>query len=343
MKAIFFKQHGTLDVLEYGDIPEPELETGEALIKVNAVALNHLDIWVTLGWKGLVLPFPHCSGSDVVGEFVFAKGACQFSRGDKVIINPGIVTGKDKWTVCGQESISPYYRILGEHRKGGLAEYMSVPVKNVYRLQNSWSSEEIAASILVGTTAWRMLKIRACALKNETLLIVGAGGGMNVMTLLLAKSLGLTAIVLAGDSRKEKKVFKLGADYVINYRTTPDWHKEVLKITKGEGADIVFDAVGEKTFHQSILSAARGGRIITVGSTSGYKLMIDNRYVFSKQLSILGSTMGSTQDFIDSQEFTAKHINLKLLLDSVEPFSEGIKMLKRLQSGEHFGKIVLTL
>ncbi len=342
MKAIFFEHHGEIDALKYADLPRPEPKPGEALIKVRAVALNHLDIWVRRGWQGLYLEMPHITGSDVAGEIVAINSPTStWTLGTRVIVNPGILTSDDEWTRKGEDSLSPGYRILGEQLRGGLAEYVCVPLSNLFRLPDAVSFEEGAAPLLVGVTCWRMLFKRARIRAGETLLVVGAGGGVNSLSILLARAAGATVLALTSGSAKMEKALSLGASQVIDYTTHPDWHTEVLKLTKGRGVDVVVDNVGAKTFGKSLRAAARGGRIVTVGNTKGYEISFDNRLLFTKQVSLIGSTMGSRQDFIEVMEFLWQR-NIKIPIDTVAPLSEGIKMIKRLEDGNQFGKIVLV-
>jgi NADPH:quinone reductase-like Zn-dependent oxidoreductase len=347
MKAVYFKQHGTADVLQYGDLPQPQPKTGEALIRVKAVALNHLDIWIRRGWRGLSLTMPHVTGADITGEVVSINldGAQTFTGcavGTRVMINPGIVTAEDEWTRSGQDSVSPGYKIIGEHLPGGLAEYVCVPIENLFPLPDRISFEEGAAPLLVGPTCWRMLFTRAQLCAGESVLVVGAGGGVNALSILLAKAAGATVIALtAGKEKCTKAITLLGADHVIDYATHPDWATEVLRLTEKRGVDVVVDNVGAPTMPQSLKSVARGGRIVTVGNTKGCNLSIDNRYLFTKQISLLGSTMGSRQDFIDAMEFIFSR-GIKIPIDTVAPLSDGIRQLKRVEDGEHFGKIVLV-
>ncbi len=339
MKAIFFEQHGGPEVLKFGELPQPEPKTGEALIKVKAVALNHLDIWVRRGWHGLSLQMPHIGGSDIVGEIVAASGG-DWHAGTKVVVNPGFNLGSDEWTRRGQDSLSPGYRILGEHVPGGLAEFVTVPVANVFKKPDELSDEVACAGLLVGTTVWRMLFTRAQLRAGETVLVVGAGGGVNSLSIQFAKAAGATVYVLGGGKDKLTKARELGADEVIDYQKHDNWPAEVLRVTRGRGVDVVVDNVGAPTLAKSIRAAARGGRIVTVGNTKGFEIEIDNRLIFTKQLSLLGSTMGSAQDFIDAQAFILSH-KIKTAVDRVEPLSKGIEMLQLLESGSQFGKIVL--
>lgn len=341
MKAIFFEKHGEIEALKYADLPQPQPKIGEALIRVKAVALNHLDIWVRKGWPGLHLEMPHIGGADVAGEIVSINApGTTWTPGTRVIINPGILTSDDEWTRKGEDSLSPGYRILGEQIPGGFAEYVCVPAANLFRLPDAVSFEEGAAPLLVGVTSWRMLFKRALLRAGESVLVVGAGGGVNSLSILLAKAAGASVIALAGGSEKIEKAYALGASSVIDYTTHPDWHTEVLKLTKGRGVDIVVDNVGSKTMAKSLRSVARGGRIVTVGNTKGFEISFDNRLLFTKQVSLVGSTMGSRQDFIEAMEFIFQN-KIRIPIDTVAPLSEGIRMIKRLEDGQHFGKIIL--
>lgn len=340
MKAIYFENHGDENVLRYGDLPDPIPAKGEALIKVLAVSLNHLDIWVRRGWAGLSLSMPHVGGSDIVGEVVEVNGMSPVATGSRVKIDPALVTVQDEWVRRGNHSVSPGYKILGEHRSGGMAELVCVPVENVHPAEADIEDAPLAASLLVGTTCWRMIFVQGALRAGQSALIVGAGGGVNSLAIKLAAHAGATVIALTSTREKEEKAADLGAHHVVNYRDQPEWHKEILRLTRGRGVDLVVDNVGAATFEKSLKSVTRGGRIVTVGNTSGYNITFDNRLLFSKQISLIGSTMGSAQDFHSSQHFI---YNKKLYppVDTVAPLSEGIEMIKRLERGEQFGKIVL--
>ena len=342
MKAIFFEQHGEIDVLKYADLPQPQPQAGEALVRVRAASLNHLDVWVRRGWPGLRLAMPHITGSDVAGEIVSVNAVgTTWTPGTRVIVNPGIITCEDEWTRKGEDSLSPGYKILGEQLCGGLAEFVCVPVGNLFRLPDGISFEQGAAPLLVGLTAWRMLFKKAALRPGESVLVVGAGGGVNSISILLARAAGANVIALTAGREKMDKAQALGASTVIDYAAIPDWHAEVLRVTKGRGVDVVVDNVGSRTIPKSLRAVARGGRIVTVGNTKGYELSFDNRLVFTKQVSLLGSTMGSRQDFIEALEFIFQR-GIQVPIDTVAPLSDGIKMIKRLEDGAQFGKIILT-
>ena len=340
MKAIFFEQHGEIDVLKYADLDDPQAKAGEVLVKVHAVALNHLDIWIRRGWKGLKLNMPHISGSDIAGEIVSAQVNSPWTAGTKVIINPGVNIGEDEWTRRGEDSVSPGYKLIGEHIRGGMAEYVTVPAECVFKMPDDISYEEAAAPLLTGVTCWRMLFKRTQLKPGESVLLVGAGGGVNTLAIPFCKAAGAIVYVLAGGKDKAKMASDLGAHHVIDYKEHDNWSLEVHKLTRSRGVDVVVDNVGKATYPKSLHAVARGGRIVTVGNTSGFDVSFDNRLLFSKQVSLIGSTMGSRQDFIDAQQFMRQH-NIKPVIDRVEKLKDGIKMLKVLEDGKQFGKIVL--
>lgn len=338
MKSIFFEKHGEIEVLKFGDLPDPKPLLGTVTVKVKAVALNHLDIWVRRGWKGLQLEMPHITGSDISGELTTATGG--LDAGTPVVVNPGIVTVDDEWVRRGEDSISPGYKLIGEQVRGGLAEYVSVPAANVFRMPDGLSYEDACAPLLVGTTCWRMLCKCAKLLPGESVLVVGAGGGVNSLSIVLSKAFGASVIALAGSDEKGEMALKLGASHFINYKKNDSWAVEVLRITKGRGVDLVVDNVGHATLARSLVAVRRGGRIVSVGNTSGPSVQFDNRFLFTKQVSLLGSTMGSRQDFLDAMHFLWTN-NIKVPIDRVEPLKDGIRMIKYLEEGRQFGKIVL--
>lgn len=340
MKALYFNEHGDIDKLQFGDLPRPQLLPGHAIIKVRAAALNHLDLWVLNGWPSLKLEMPHIGGADIAGEIVeIGEDNAGWEVGKKVIVNPGFVATEDQWTKRDLDSLSPNYKILGEDVAGGFAEYVSVPIKNLYPLFKGLSFEEAAAPLLVGLTSWRMLFTRGELEKGQTVLIVGSGGGVNSFSAQMAKAAG-AKVILLGSTEKLKKAEQLGADHLIDYKKTPDWSKEVQKLTDKEGVDLVVDNVGAATVNQSIKSLRRGGKLITVGNTSGPELKIDNRYLFTKQISLIGSTMGSKRDFEEMLGFVCKH-KIKPLVDSSYPLADGKEAYRKMHDGNQFGKIVL--
>lgn len=340
MKAVFFDRHGGAEVLRFGEVPDPEAAAGTAVVRVRACALNYLDIWVRRGWPGLTLAMPHWCGADVAGEIAaLGEGVSGWRVGEAVVVDPGINLAEDEFTRRGEPSVSPGYRVLGEHLRGGAAEFVAVPAGNLAPLPAGMDFAAAAAPLLVGLTAWRMLIHRARLRAGESVLVVGAGGGVNSMSIQVAKLAGAFVIAVASDAAKAEKARALGADVAID-RSAADWVREVARITGRRGADVVVDNVGRATLSRSLQAAARGGRVAIVGNTSGPLAEIDLRYIFGKQLSLIGSTMGSHQDFRTLLGLIAAG-RLKPVVDREMPLSEGIAAYRLLEAGGHFGKIVL--
>jgi|TARA_B110000240_G_C13442536_1_gene428804 NADPH:quinone reductase-like Zn-dependent oxidoreductase len=339
VKALYFEEHGDRNVLQYGDLPDIGTQENHVLIKVEACALNHLDVWIRMGWSGLNLNLPHIGGSDVSGTVVENSG--KWKTGDKVVVDPGITTKQDIWTEKGLDSMSPGYRILGEHISGGCAEYVSVPVENVHKRPDGLTASEAASPLLAGLTAYRMLVKRAEIQKGDNVLVMGSGGGVNSISIQMAKHFGATVHVVAGGSEKKSKAEDLGASFVVDYKANPDWHKELFPVIGRKGYDIVVDNVGEPTWSRSIQLAGIGGRIVTVGNTKGPIAETDLRYVFSKQLSILGSTMGSHSDFSELLKLLDLGA-IKPVIDCEIPLSDGARGHQILEEGTMFGKVVIV-
>lgn len=344
MKALCFYEHGDLDVLQYTDVADREPGPGEVLIRVGACALNHLDVFVRRGWRGLRLEKPHIGGSDVAGVIAgLGEGVSGWEIGDRVVVDPGIVIGEDEFTLRGEHSLSVgmNYFVLGEQIPGGAAEYVVVPAANLLKMPDGWGFPEAAAPLLVALTAWRMLFKRAHLRAGESVLIVGAGGGVNSVALQLAKWAGATVYTLTSTEDKMTRATELGADVVLNYRADPAWHKTLARMTEKRGVDVVVDNVGQATLNQSIRALARGGRVVIVGNTSGPTVEIDVRYIFGKQISLIGSSMGSPQDFRDVMKLVWAGV-IKTPVDRALPLSEGREGHRLLESGEKFGKVVLV-
>ncbi|MEC7713179.1 MAG: alcohol dehydrogenase catalytic domain-containing protein, partial [Candidatus Thermoplasmatota archaeon] len=267
MKALYFEEHGERDVLQYGDLPDLKNKENHVLIKVEACALNHLDVWIRKGWPGLNLEMPHIGGSDVSGTVV--EGSGSWKEGDKVVVDPGISTKEDSWTEKGHDSMSPGYKILGEHISGGCAEYVCVPVENVHKRPEGLTASEAAAPLLAGLTAYRMLVTRAGIQKGDDVLVMGSGGGVNSLSIQIANHFGANVHVVAGGSEKKIKAEELGASFVVDYKANENWHKELFPVIGRKGYDIVVDNVGKPTWTRSIQLSGIGGRIVTVGNTKG--------------------------------------------------------------------------
>lgn len=340
MKALCFFEHGDLDVIQYVDVPHPEPGPGEVLLQVKACALNHLDIWVRRGWPGLKLEMPHWGSADVAGVIAgLGEGVMGWEAGRRAVVDPGVSTVEDEFTRQGEDSLSPGYHILGEQVRGGAAEYTVVPARNLLAMPDDLDYAEAAAPLLVSLTAWRMLIHRAKLRAGESVLVVGAGGGVNSMAIQIAKLAGATVYVVASNAEKAEKARELGADVVLD-RSQADWGREVYRLTGKRGVDVVVDNVGAATMATSMRAVARGGRIVIVGNTSGPIAEIDIRFIFGKQISLIGSTMGTHQDFLDVTALLWSG-KLRPVIDRVMPLSEGREALALMERGEQFGKIVL--
>ena len=344
MQALCFYKHGDLDVLQYANLPNPTPGPGEVLIQVKACALNHLDLWVRRGWPGLNLKMPHVGGSDVAGVVAgLGQGVSGWQAGERVVVDPGIITGEDEFTRRGEHSLSfeIHYKVLGEQVPGGAAEYVVAPAANLMRMPDDWDFVQAAAPLLVGLTAQRMLFKQAGLRAGESVLVVGAGGGVNSVALQLAKWAGATVYALTRGEEKMARATALGADVVLDYDQDPDWHKTIGKLTGRRGVDVVVDNVGRATFGKSVRALARGGRLVTVGNTSGPIIELDNRLIFGKQIRIIGSTMGSPQDFRDVMRLVWAGV-VKAPVDRVLPLCKGREGHALLERGEKFGKVVLV-
>ncbi len=342
MKAILFHKNGGPEVLQYADFDTPSPGPGEALVQVKAAALNRLDLWVRNGLPGLELPFPFISGADGAGVVsALGEGVTGLSVGDRVVINGTLFCGECDDCKAGHENLCRVKGgILGEHRRGTLAEFVTLPAHNLLKMPADFPFEGAAAASLVYLTAWHSLVTRGGLKSGETMLIVGAGGGVNTASIQIGKHLGAKVIVVGSTDEKLDKAKALGADSVIN-RSNEDWGKAAFALTEKRGVDVVVDNVGQDTWPTSLRSLRRGGRMLVVGNSSGNDIHIDSRQVFAKHLSIIGSTMAPKADFetVMGLIFAGK---LKPVIDRVMPLKDAAEAETLLERGENFGKIVLV-
>ena len=342
MKAILFHQHGSTDVLEYSDYPTPQPGPGQVLVRLKAAALNRLDLWVRDGWPGLKLQYPHIPGADGAGEVAaLGEGIQRWSVGDRVVINPNLSCGTCQYCLAGMDNRCINWGLLGETRRGTYAEYIAVPARNLLHLPDGFGEHEAAAAALVYQTAWHSLIKRGHLKAGETVLIVGAAGGVNLASLQIAKLSGAEVIVVGSRPEKLALAESLGADHLIDRSNNDKWSQEVYRITNKLGADVVVDNVGT-TFPESFRAAGRGGRILTVGNTGNPRVEIDNRYIFAKHLSLIGSTMGTHNDFKSVMELVFNK-RLVPILDQTFPLSEAGAAQTRLEHGDQIGKITLEI
>ena len=343
MKSLCYYQHGGLDVLRYDDVADPVPGKGQVLVKVKACALNHLDIWVMRGLPGLDLEMPHWGGSDIAGVIAgLGPEVTGLETGQRVVIDHGINPVEDEFTRRGEHSMSPRYVIIGEHTRGGLAEYIVVPEQNAVKIPDNVDFPEACAPLLVTLTAWRMLINRAKLRAGETVLTVGAGGGVNSASIQIAKLAGARVIVTSSSDEKLQRAMKLGADFAVNYREQPDVAQAVHGLTDGRGVDIAVDTVGAATWPIDFAAVRRGGRIVLCGVTTGATAETPLSTLYWNQLTILGSTMGSHEDFRLMVSAVAA-AGLKPVIDRIVPLDDGPAAQARMESGDQFGKIVLRV
>ena len=354
MKAVLFHQHGGPEVLEYTDFPRPEPKPGEALIRLHAAALNRMDVMVRNGWPGLKLEMPHIDGADGAGEIVafgsLPEGQEAENRGveirelrvgDRVVIDPNLGCGKCEFCLARRDNLCVNWHLLGETVRGTYAQYVALPIRQLYKLPNDFDFHQAAAAALVYQTAWHSLIIRGNLQPNEKVLIVGAGGGVNTASVQIAKYIGAQVMVIGSDAQKLEKAESIGADILIDRSKEQDWSKAVFLVTNKRGVDVVVDNVGT-TFMQSLRALRKGGRLLTVGNSGGPKLEIDNRYMFAKHLSIIGSTMSTIHDFNEVMDLIVAG-KLKPIIDSTFPLQDAAIAQERLWKNENFGKITLDI
>jgi NADPH:quinone reductase-like Zn-dependent oxidoreductase len=342
MKAVLFHTHGGADVLEYADFPTPEPGPGEALVRLKAAALNGLDLWVRAGWPGIKLEYPHIPGADGAGEVVsLGSGVTDRATGERVVINSNLGCGECEACLAGFDNRCRAWGLLGETRRGTYAEYVAVPARNLVPLPVGFDERSAAAAALVFHTAWHSLIARGGLRMSESVLVVGASGGVNTACIQIAKLTGATVYVVGSNAEKLSIAESLGADHLIDRSQEENWPKIVYQLTGKRGVDVVIDNVGT-TLPLSLRAACKGGRILTVGNTGGPKVEIDNRFMFAKHLSLIGSTMGTQKDFKAVMELVFAG-RLKPVLDRSFPLAEARAAQERLEKGEQMGKITLEI
>ena len=347
MKAVLFRQHGGPEVLEYTDFPTPEPKPGEALIRLHAAGLNRMDVMVRNGWPGIKLELPHINGADGAGEVVaFGSYPSEADTGgleigDHVVINANLGCGECEFCLAGKDNMCRDWHLLGETVRGTYAEYVSLPVRQLYRLPDDFDFHQAAAAALVYQTAWHSLVKRGHVQKDEIVLVVGAGGGVNTACVQIAKGIGAQVVVVGSDAKKLAMAEALGADILIDRSKEPDWSKAVFLATNKRGVDVAVDNVGT-TFMQSLRALRKGGRLLTVGNSGGPRFEIDNRYMFAKHLSIIGSTMSTLSEFREVMDLIVAGA-LKPVIDKTYPLEEAAIAQESLWRNENFGKITLEI
>ena len=342
MKAVIFRQHGGPDKLSYEDLPMPTVGSDEVLVKVKACALNHLDIWVRQGNPAYPMPLPHVSGSDVSGVVEqIGSHVEEVTVGQRVFLSPGMSCWRCDQCLAGRDNLCRSYGLLGAIVHGGYAEYVKVPFRNALPIPENLSFEQAAAFPLVSVTAAHMLFALAGLQHGETVLIMGAGSGVGSMAVQMAKLAGARVIATVGADDKIPKAVVLGADAVIHHGREKVAER-VRLLTEGRGADVVIEHIGPDVWDSCLESLARGGRLITCGATTGGDVKLNLRYVFSRQLTIKGSYMGTRAELVKAAELMGQG-KLIAVIDRTFPLQEAKAAQELLLSRKFFGKIVLTV
>ena len=340
MQAIHVPAHGDPSVLRVVDLPTPEPRAGEVLVRMTAVSLNHLDLWVRRGMPGVALPLPMIPGCDGTGEIVAVGAGVDRGRvGEKVLVEPGATSGKSEHDLAGNDHLSDDYRIRGEHFDGLAAEHVAVEARYALRLPDGVDPVRVAAVPLVFLTTWGMVVERARARAGETVLVIAGASGVGSAAIQIARDRGCRVIATAGSEEKRRLARELGADEVVDHGAK-DWGKDVRRLTAGRGADVVVEHVGPATWDTSLRALARNGRLVTCGGTTGPTVQIALPHLFIKNQSVLGSTMGPRRAF---PEILAKVASgaFRPVVDRVMPLSRVREAHELLEARQVQGKIVL--
>lgn len=340
MKAIRFHQFGGPEVLKYEDIPDPQLRKDQVLVRVRACALNHLDLWVRKGLPGVKLP--HINGSDIAGE-IAAVGdyVIGLNPGQRVLLAPMVFCNHCEQCTTGQQNLCRGFTVLGNGIDGGNAEFIAIPEVNVIPIPHWMTFEAAAAVPLVFLTAWHMLVARCGIRPGQTVLVLAGGSGVGSAAIQIAKMFGCVVIATAGDDRKLERSRELGADHVINHYQQKI-SEEVRRITSKAMCDIVFEHVGTATWQESMKSLKARGSLVTCGATSGPEASFDIRFLFARQLSFLGSYMGTMGDLHEvlKQVFAGR---LRAVIDTTFPLEQAAAAHEYLENKGQFGKVVLLV
>ncbi len=349
MKAWRVHEHGDLEVLKRLEIEPPQAGPSQVRVRVEAVGLNHMDVWVRKGVPGYKFPLPITPGCDIAGLIEsFGPGAEEQAKkiglklGSPVLLSPGVSCGICQACLSGFDPLCPRYGILGEHQDGGCAELVVVPTANLIPRPAGFRATDAASLPIAFLTAWTMVVDKARVRPGETVLVQAGGSGVSAAAIQIAKMLGAQVITTVGAEEKIAKAKALGADHVINYKKAPfrEQLRAILAAQGKKGVEVALDHVGVDTFGESMKSLAWGGRLVTCGATTGSQVKIDLKHVFFKNLSILGSTMGSKADLIRIVQLVAEG-KLRPVIDSVLPMEEYPHACERVERREVFGKIVV--
>jgi NADPH:quinone reductase-like Zn-dependent oxidoreductase len=340
VRAAIFDEHGEPEVVRVGEIPIPEPGPGEVRIRIRAAAMNHLDLWVRRGLP-LDIPLPHVGGSDMAGEVEsVGSGVEEVEPGTRVVVDPSLDWEWYEGVVRGPDFPAPRFRILGEHTHGGFAEYAVVPAANLFQVPDEVSFETAAAAGLVMVTAWRGLVTRGGIRPGDRVLITGASGGVSTVAIQIARNAGARVFAVTSGPENVERVKDLGAHVVVD-RLEGDLGSLLREATGSRGVDLALDSAGEVVWDTLTKCLAPRGRLVTYGATTGAAARVDIRRIFWKQLSILGTTMGSPGEYRAAMEQVFSGA-VKPVIHQVLPLDQAREAHQLLEAGEVFGKLVLV-
>lgn len=341
MKVVAISAHGGPEVLEVTELPEPVIDDNEVLIRVKACSLNHLDVWIRRGLPGLKFTTPHVLGADIAGVVAQVGRLVKNVKPDQsVVLSPGISCMHCEYCLSGRDNLCASYDVFGTRVDGGYAEYVKAPSFNVIPKPEKLSFEEASSIPLVFLTAWHMLGERVELKAGETLLVHAAGSGVGSAAIQIGKLLGARVFATASTDAKLAKAKSLGADETINYQDE-DFLEAVKRLTGKRGVDVVFEHTGEATWERSVRSLTRGGRLVTCGATSGFNGNLDIRYLFSRQISLVGSYMGAKAELLEVLRFFEDG-RLMPVIDRVLPLEKAAEAHRAIEDRSQFGKVVLV-
>ncbi|HTK32100.1 MAG TPA: zinc-binding dehydrogenase [Candidatus Saccharimonadaceae bacterium] len=341
MKAIVFDRPGGPEVLELRDVPEPAIAPDEALVEVRACGINHLDLWVRSGLRGLDVQMPHILGNDIVGE-VRAVGAAvrHLKVGQKTLVLPTLSCGTCPACFAGDDNLCRQYDVIGRRRNGGYAERVAVPAVNCLPYPENLKWEQAAAVPLVFLTAWHMLVGRAKLRAGEDVLVIGAGSGVGSAAVQIARLLGARVLASASGRERLERVRTLGAHETIDH-AGEDLAARARELTGKKGVEVVFEHVGGRVFEQGVAALARNGRLVTCGATIGGDAKLDLNALFGRHLTLMGSWMGRRSELVEVLQFV-RDGRLAPVVDSVVPLADAAAAHRRIEARQHFGKVVLV-
>jgi NADPH:quinone reductase-like Zn-dependent oxidoreductase len=345
MKAVYITEHGGIDVLTYGDLPEPQVGPNDVKIRVRACALNRLDLYTRQGARGTRIRFngPHVLGGDVAGDVVEAGSeVTRVCPGDRVVVNPRLTCGQCRFCIAGEEELCERPGMLGSTTSGGYAEYVSVPAVNTVLLPDSLGYEQAASLPTVFLPCWTILVRKAALRAWETVLIPSASSGVGTAAIQVARNvIGARVIATTSTEEKVRKASELGAHEVINY-TTEDVAQRVKDLTGGQGVNVVLDHVGAEFWPAGIASLAMGGRYGICGVTSGYEAKLQMGLMFLRYQTVFGAFMGRKEDLRQIVEMAGRGV-IRGIIHQTFPLEDAAQAHEVMESRSFFGKLVLTV